>query len=206
MNLKAIFNVVGILLILLSGILLVPLAIALFYADPALPGHRTPLVRFSQFLHRLRRYRLLSLEIFAVRHRETAGTRRIRHRRRGLDHHHLFRRPAVLPDRCLPRIRRRLFRKHERLHHHRRLDSHQHRRTAPRHSVLAQPDAVVGRHGNHHFVTRYFPGTGHRQFPVVQGRDTGRCNGGTHETAPCGNGKSLVENLSGTDPGRNCSC
>ncbi len=38
MNLKAIFNVVGILLILLSGILLVPLAVSLFYADPALPA------------------------------------------------------------------------------------------------------------------------------------------------------------------------
>ena len=46
MNLKAIFNVVGILLILLSGILLIPLAVSLFYADPALPGHRTPLTAF----------------------------------------------------------------------------------------------------------------------------------------------------------------
>ncbi|HKI49334.1 MAG TPA: potassium transporter TrkG, partial [Desulfobacteria bacterium] len=47
MNLKAIFNVVGILLILLSGILLVPLAVSLFYADPALPlGHRTPVTAF----------------------------------------------------------------------------------------------------------------------------------------------------------------
>ena len=46
MNLKAIFNVVGILLILLSGILLVPLAVSLFYADPALPGHLTPMIAF----------------------------------------------------------------------------------------------------------------------------------------------------------------
>ncbi|MDH3256592.1 MAG: TrkH family potassium uptake protein [Nitrospinota bacterium] len=46
MNLKAIFNVVGILLILLSGILLVPLAVSLFYADPALPGRQTPLTAF----------------------------------------------------------------------------------------------------------------------------------------------------------------
>ena len=46
MNLKAIFNVIGILLILLSGILLVPLGVSLFYADPASPGHWTPLAAF----------------------------------------------------------------------------------------------------------------------------------------------------------------
>ena len=46
MNLKAIFNVVGILLILLSGILLVPLAVSLLYADPALPGRWTSLTAF----------------------------------------------------------------------------------------------------------------------------------------------------------------
>lgn len=46
MNPKAIFNVVGILLILLSGILLIPLTISLFYADPALPRHQTPLMAF----------------------------------------------------------------------------------------------------------------------------------------------------------------
>jgi len=46
MNLKAIFNVIGILLILLSGILLVPLAVSLFYADPA-PNHQwTPVAAF----------------------------------------------------------------------------------------------------------------------------------------------------------------
>ena len=46
MNLKAIFNVIGILLILLSGILLVPIAVSLIYADPALPGHWTSLTAF----------------------------------------------------------------------------------------------------------------------------------------------------------------
>lgn len=46
MNLKAIFNVIGILLILLSGILLVPLAISLVYADPAQNHQWTPVAAF----------------------------------------------------------------------------------------------------------------------------------------------------------------
>ena len=46
MNLKAIFNVVGILLILLSGILLVPLAVSLIYSDPAQAGHWAPVEAF----------------------------------------------------------------------------------------------------------------------------------------------------------------
>lgn len=46
MNLRAIFNVIGILLILLSGILLVPLAVSLFYADPSLPDYETPVNAF----------------------------------------------------------------------------------------------------------------------------------------------------------------
>ena len=39
MNIKAIFNVVGILLVLLSGLLLIPLALSLYYQTPALPNY-----------------------------------------------------------------------------------------------------------------------------------------------------------------------
>ena len=38
MNFQAIFNVVGVLLILLGGILVLPIGVSLFYQDPALPG------------------------------------------------------------------------------------------------------------------------------------------------------------------------
>ena len=43
MNIKAIFNVVGILLVLLSGLLLIPLALSLYYQTPALPNYMSGL-------------------------------------------------------------------------------------------------------------------------------------------------------------------
>jgi len=45
-NLKAIFNVVGLLLILLSGIFMVPAAVSLLYREPALEGQYSPLAAF----------------------------------------------------------------------------------------------------------------------------------------------------------------
>ncbi len=47
MNLKAIFNVIGVLLVLLSGLLLIPIGLALYFRTPALPGHMSPLEAFS---------------------------------------------------------------------------------------------------------------------------------------------------------------
>ncbi|GJL77050.1 MAG: Trk system potassium transporter TrkH [Nitrospinaceae bacterium] len=47
MNIKAIFNVVGALLVLLSGLLLIPIAISLHYKTPALPNYLDPLQAFS---------------------------------------------------------------------------------------------------------------------------------------------------------------
>ncbi len=46
MNIKAIFNVVGLLLILLSGIFILPIAVAFYYKDPALEGFHSPLAAF----------------------------------------------------------------------------------------------------------------------------------------------------------------
>ena len=110
MNLKAIFNVIGILLILLSGILLVPLAVSLFYADPALPGHRTPLDGLflssciGSGIVGLLLWKLLPSGIEKLREREgfvIVGVAWIIIT--------FFGALAVLPDRRLPGIRGRLF-------------------------------------------------------------------------------------------------
>ena len=50
MNIKAIFNVVGLLLVLLSGLLLAPLALSLYYQTPALPNYMSGLQAFSYTL------------------------------------------------------------------------------------------------------------------------------------------------------------
>ena len=50
MNIKAIFNVVGILLVLLSGLLLVPLAVSLHYQTPALPNYMSGQQAFAYTL------------------------------------------------------------------------------------------------------------------------------------------------------------
>jgi trk/ktr system potassium uptake protein len=50
MNIKAIFNVVGILLVLLSGLLLIPVAISLYYKTPAIPDYMSGLEAFSYTL------------------------------------------------------------------------------------------------------------------------------------------------------------
>ncbi len=47
MNVKSIFNVVGILLILLAGILLVPIGVSLYYGHPPLDGYMSELYAFS---------------------------------------------------------------------------------------------------------------------------------------------------------------
>ena len=47
MNLKAVFNVVGLLLILLAGILLVPLAVWFLYPQAPDPDHLSPLHAFA---------------------------------------------------------------------------------------------------------------------------------------------------------------
>jgi len=46
MNIKAIFNVIGVLLVLLSGLLLVPLGLSLYYRTPAMPGYMSGLEAF----------------------------------------------------------------------------------------------------------------------------------------------------------------
>ena len=50
MNIRAIFNVVGILLILLSGLLLIPIGISLYYKTPAIPDYMSGLEAFSYTL------------------------------------------------------------------------------------------------------------------------------------------------------------
>lgn len=47
MNIKAIFNVIGILLVLLSGLLLIPAALSLYYQTPAIPGYMDSLEAFA---------------------------------------------------------------------------------------------------------------------------------------------------------------
>ena len=47
MNLQAIFNVAGILLVLLSGLILVPLGVSLYYDAPALEGYMSATQAFS---------------------------------------------------------------------------------------------------------------------------------------------------------------
>ena len=47
MNILAIFNVVGVLLLLLSGLLLLPIGISLYYQFPALPGYMTETQAFT---------------------------------------------------------------------------------------------------------------------------------------------------------------
>ena len=50
MNIKAIFNVVGLLLVLLSGLLVIPLALSLYYQTPALPNYMSGLHAFTYTL------------------------------------------------------------------------------------------------------------------------------------------------------------
>ncbi|MEC7641456.1 MAG: potassium transporter TrkG, partial [Nitrospinota bacterium] len=47
MNLKAVFNVVGILLMLLAAILLVPIAVSLYFQQPAIEGYYSEIGAFS---------------------------------------------------------------------------------------------------------------------------------------------------------------
>jgi trk system potassium uptake protein TrkH len=47
MNLQAIFNVAGILLVLLSGLILIPLGVSLYYDTPALKGYMSATQAFS---------------------------------------------------------------------------------------------------------------------------------------------------------------
>lgn len=75
MNIKAIFNVVGVLLALLSGLLLIPIAVALYYETPALPGYMSGLRAFSYtlaaaFLTGLTLWKLLPSGVEKLRDRE----------------------------------------------------------------------------------------------------------------------------------------
>ena len=47
MNVKSIFNVVGLLLILLAGILIVPIGVSLYYDNPPIQGYMSELYAFS---------------------------------------------------------------------------------------------------------------------------------------------------------------
>ena len=75
MNILAIFNVVGVLLLLLSGLLLLPIGISLYYQFPALPGYMTETQAFTltllvSFLTGLTLWRILPSGVEKLRDRE----------------------------------------------------------------------------------------------------------------------------------------
>lgn len=75
MNILAIFNVVGVLLLLLSGLLVLPIGISFYYGYPALPGHMTETQAFSltlmvSFLVGLTLWKILPSGVEKLRDRE----------------------------------------------------------------------------------------------------------------------------------------
>jgi trk system potassium uptake protein TrkH len=75
MNILAIFNVVGVLLLLLSGLLLLPIGISLYYQFPALPGYMTETQAFTltllvSFLTGLTLWKILPSGVEKLRDRE----------------------------------------------------------------------------------------------------------------------------------------
>ncbi len=75
MNIQAIFNVVGVLLLLLSGLLLVPVGVSYYYSSPALPGHFTSFEAFlitlaASFITGLALWKLLPSGVEKLRDRE----------------------------------------------------------------------------------------------------------------------------------------
>ena len=75
MNILVIFNVVGVLLLLLSGLLVLPIGISFYYHDPSLPGHMTEAQAFTltlvvSFLIGLTLWKILPSGVEKLRDRE----------------------------------------------------------------------------------------------------------------------------------------
>ena len=75
MNIFAIFNVVGVLLLLLSGLLILPIGISFYYHNPSLPGYMTEAQAFTltlvvSFLFGLTLWKILPSGVEKLRDRE----------------------------------------------------------------------------------------------------------------------------------------
>ena len=75
MNILAIFNVVGVLLLLLSGLLVLPIGISFYYHYPSLPGYMTEAQAFTltlvvSFLLGLTLWKILPSGVEKLRDRE----------------------------------------------------------------------------------------------------------------------------------------
>ncbi|KMP11460.1 potassium transport system, membrane component TrkH [Candidatus Nitromaritima sp. SCGC AAA799-C22] len=75
MNILAIFNVVGVLLLLLSGLLILPIGISFYYQFPAIPGYMTETQAFTltlvvSFLTGLTLWKILPSGVEKLRDRE----------------------------------------------------------------------------------------------------------------------------------------
>ena len=75
MNILAIFNVVGVLLLLLSGLMVLPVGISYYYDHPPLPGYMTDTQAFFltfvvSFLLGLSLWKILSSGVEKLRDRE----------------------------------------------------------------------------------------------------------------------------------------
>jgi len=106
MNILAIFNVVGVLLLLLSGLMVLPAGIAFYYDHPPLPGYMADSQAFvltlvASFLIGLSLWKVLPSGV-----EKATRSRRIRNCRFILDIHCIRRCISLLPFRELPRLYR----------------------------------------------------------------------------------------------------